>query len=133
MTREQPVVLVVEDNPEIRELYEVTLGDRWRLRFATGEAEALDALDDSVAVALLDRELGDGSGDEVLAAIREREMDCRVAMVTGIAPDADVVDMGFDEYLVKPVGLERLRATISGLLLRSTDDERVREYFALAR
>lgn len=133
VTEEQPVVLVVEDDPEIRTLYEATLGDPWELRIAPGEEEALAALDDSVSVALLDRDLEGGSGDAVLTAIREREIDCRVAMVTGVTPEADVVDMGFDDYVTKPVTPDRLRATISDLLLRSTYHERVREYFALTR
>lgn len=130
---EQPVVLVVEDDPGIRELYEATLGDHFRLRTAQDEDEALAALDDTIAVALVDRDLASGSGDEVLAAIRERDVDCRVAMVTGVVPDTAVVDMGFDDYLTKPVDPEQLRSTVSELLLRSTYDERVREYYALAR
>lgn len=133
VTDRRPVVLVVEDDPEIRQIYENTLGNRWPLRLAADEAEALAALDGSVGVALLDRDLGDGSGDAVLAAIRERGIECRVAMVTGVTPDTDVVDMGFDEYLTKPVDPERLQATVSELSLRSRYDEQVREYYALAR
>lgn len=133
MTDGGAVVLVVEDDPDLRALYEATLGDRWRTRLAGTAAEGLAALDDDVAVALLDRELGDGSGDDVLAAIRERGLDCRVAMVTGVAPGTDVVGMGFDEYLTKPVDPETLRSTVADLLSRSTYDERVREFYALAR
>lgn len=133
MTDRDPVVLVVEDDPDLRDLYEETLGNRWPMRFACDEDEALEALDEAVGVALLDRDLGDGSGDAILTAIRERGIDCRVAMVTGVAPDTDVVDMEFDEYLTKPFDPAQLRETVSELSLRSTYDERLREYYSLAR
>lgn len=133
VTSRDPVVLVVEDDPRTAELYARWLRERWTTRVAHDEAEALASLDGSVSVALIDRDLAGGSGDAVLSVIRERDVGCRVAMVTGVVPDADVVDMGFDEYLTKPVGPEHLRATVSELLLRSTYDERVREYYALAR
>lgn len=130
MTDGPPVVLVAEDDPGIREFYETTLDERWRTRITDSEEAALAALDDSVAVALLDRDLGDGTGDAVLATIREREIHCRVAMVTGATPDADVDS---DAYLTKPVDPERLLATVAELLLASTYDEYVGEYFALVR
>jgi hypothetical protein len=33
------------------------------------------------------------SGNEVLAAIEERPVDCRVAMVTAVDPDFDIIEM----------------------------------------
>jgi DNA-binding response OmpR family regulator len=60
-------------------------------------------MDDAVDVVLLDRRMPDMSGDEVLAAIREEGYDCKVAMVTAVDPDVDIVEMPFDAYLTKPV------------------------------
>jgi len=59
-------------------------------------------IDETVDVVLLDRMMPGMSGQEVLAAIRERGLDCRVAMVTAVDADFDVIEMGFDEYLGKP-------------------------------
>jgi DNA-binding response OmpR family regulator len=71
------------------------------------------------------------SGDEVLAHIREQGYDCRVAMVTAVDPDFDILDMGFDEYVVKPVSRDDLYDTVEQLLTYSTYDDTFQEYFSL--
>lgn len=132
MTTDQPLVLVVEDEPDLADLYATWLDDDYDVRVAYGGREALDALDDAVDVVLLDRRMPDLSGDEVLVALRERDIDCRVAMVTAVEPDFDIIEMGFDAYLVKPVLRDDLRETVGRLLTRGTYDAQVRELFSLA-
>ena len=132
MTGETPLVLVVEDDSELASLYEAWLADEYRVRIAIGGRAAVDELDEAIDVALLDRRMPDVSGDDVLEEIRERELDVRVAMVTAVEPDADIIDMRFDDYLVKPVSRDDLLGTVEDLLLRSEYDERVRDLFSLA-
>ncbi|MFB6080693.1 MAG: response regulator [Haloferacaceae archaeon] len=126
------VILVVEDEPDLADLYATWLGDDYRVRTAYGGEEALDALDEEISVVLLDRRMPDLSGDEVLEAVRERGFDCRVAMVTAVEPDFDIIAMGFDDYLVKPVSKENLRETVSNLLLRNEYADGVQRLFSLA-
>lgn len=128
----KPTVLVVEDERELADLYAVWLGDEYDVRVAYDYQTALAAADEDVAVALLDRRLPEGSGDEVLAGVRERRLDCRVAMITAVDPGLDVVDLGFDDYLVKPVKPDDLRATVEGLLRRSEYDDLLQEQFAVS-
>lgn len=132
MSDPSPLVLVVEDEPDLADLYATWLSTEYRVRTAYGGHEALDALDNDVAVVLLDRRMPDLSGDEVLTAVRDRGIDCRVAMVTAVEPDFDIISMGFDDYLVKPVTKESLRETVSTLCTRSSYDTGVQELFALA-
>jgi DNA-binding response OmpR family regulator len=132
MSDEHPVVLIVEDEPDLADLYATWLDDEYRVRVAYGGREALEELDEDVSVVLLDRRMPDLSGDEALAEIRSRGFDCRVAMVTAVEPDFDIVAMGFDDYLVKPVSKDALHDTVSNLLLRNAYDEGVQELFALA-
>jgi DNA-binding response OmpR family regulator len=132
MSEQTPIVLVVEDEPDLADLYATWLDGEYRVRVAYGGNEALDELDDSVSVVLLDRRMPDLSGDEALAEIRSRGFDCRVAMVTAVEPDFDIVAMGFDDYLVKPVSKEALHETVSNLLLRSAYNEGVQKLFALS-
>ncbi|MUW14627.1 response regulator, partial [Halorubrum sp. CBA1125] len=87
--------------------------------------------DETIDVVLLDRRLPDGSGDDVLAHIRDRGYRCRVAMVTAVEPDFDILEMGFDDYLVKPVTSDTLRETVDGLLRRGEYDTDVQELFSL--
>ncbi|MFB6122152.1 MAG: HalX domain-containing protein [Haloferacaceae archaeon] len=132
MSTDTPLVLVVEDEHDLADLYATWLSDSFRVRVANSGQEALDELDDEVDVVLLDRRMPDYSGDEVLEIIRERGFDCRVAMVTAAAPDFDVLSMGFDDYVVKPVTRDDLDRTVSNLLLREEYDDGVQELFALA-
>ena len=134
MSEERATVVVVEDEPDLADLYAAWLEDGYDVHAAYGGEEALAVVDDldEVDVVLLDRRMPDVSGDEVLTALRDREVDARVAMVTAVEPDFDIVEMGFDDYLVKPVSREALEETVSELLLREEYADGVRELFSLA-
>jgi len=134
MSEELPLVLVVEDEPDLADLYAAWLGDEYQVRTAYSGQEALeelDTVDNEVNAILLDRRMPGLSGDEVLSAVRERGIDCRVAMVTAVEPDFDILNMGFDDYLVKPVTSDTLRETVEGLLRRSEYDTEMQELFSL--
>lgn len=132
MSEDLPLVLVVEDEPDLADLYAAWLQGEYRVRTAYGGQEALEQLDEEVDVILLDRRMPGLSGDEVLEAVRGRDIDCRVAMVTAVEPDFDIVAMGFDDYLVKPVARDALIDTVDRLELRGEYDEGMQELFALA-
>lgn len=132
MSAEQPLVLIVEDEPDLADLYATWLRNDYGVRVAYGGREALDKLDDEVDVVLLDRRMPDLSGDEALSEIRDRGFECRVAMVTAVEPDFDIIAMGFDDYLVKPVSREALTETVSNLILRNAYDVGIQDLFSLA-
>ena len=128
----QPVVLIVDDDRALADTCEYWLREEYDVRVAYGGKQALEQVDADVDVVLLDRRMPNLSGDEVLDAIDDRGLNCRVAMMTAVAPDTDIVEMPFDEYLVKPVDEESVTETVEELLVRAEFDERIREYFALA-
>jgi DNA-binding response OmpR family regulator len=127
-----PTVLAVDDEPDLVELYRVYLQDEYDVRLATGGEEALSRMDDDVDVVLLDRRMSDLTGHEVLAEMRAAGYDARVAMVTAVEPDVDVVDMRFDDYQTKPVSREEIRTLVAVLLRRAEFDEQSQRFFALA-
>ena len=129
---ETATVLVVEDERELADLFATWLASAYDVRTAYDVADALDRLDDDVDVVLLDRRLPEGTGDEVLESVREEGYDCRVAMVTAVDPDFDVLELGFDAYVVKPVEREELENLVERLLARSLYSDEVQEYFSLA-
>ncbi|PSP46111.1 DNA-binding protein [Halobacteriales archaeon QH_10_70_21] len=128
---DQPTVLVVEDEQALIELYVRWLDDEYDVRTANGGREALEQFDETVDVVLLDRLMPRMSGDEVLEEIRSRDTGCKVAMVTAVEPDFDVIAMGFDDYLTKPVEQETLLETIRRLLSRLEYAELEQELYAL--
>jgi DNA-binding response OmpR family regulator len=127
----QPSVLVVEDERDLAALYAGWLEDSYAVATAYTAAEAIEAVDEDTDVVLLDRRLPDDPGQTVLQAIRERGLDTRVAMVTAIDIDFDIVRLGFDDYITKPVSKETLRSVVETLLTRREYDERLAEYVQL--
>ncbi|MFC7236449.1 HalX domain-containing protein [Halosegnis marinus] len=125
-------VLVVDDEAAVAEGHAAQLSDEYEARVAIGGHEALSAMNDGIDVVLLDRRMPDLDGEAVLERLREGGYDCRVAMLTGVDPDFDIIDMGFDDYLKKPVSADALNETVGGLLRRSRYDTRLRRYFSLA-
>ncbi|MFT4949106.1 MAG: two-component system response regulator AdeR, partial [Natronomonas sp.] len=128
---DEPVVLIVEDEPDIVDTYELWLDAGYEVRTAESGDEGLRRLDDSVDVVLLDRKMPGLSGDELLERIHERGLDCLVAMVTAVEPDFDILEMGFDTYLTKPVRQEQLTETVEALLTRSEYDSLLQRYYAM--
>ena len=129
---DQPTVLVVEDEQALIELYVRWLEDEYTVLTAAGGEEALEQLSEEIDVVLLDRLMPGMSGDEVLEEIRRRISSCKVAMVTAVEPDFDVISMGFDDYLTKPVERDELLETIQRLLSRSQFDDIEQELYALS-
>lgn len=125
-------MLVVDDDHDVADLYATYLGEDYEVWTAYSGTEAIDVLDDEPDVVLLDRRMPGLSGDEVLDRIREREIDCRVGMVTAVEPDFNIVDMPFDDYVVKPVTAADLRSLVESLLARKMYNEKIQEYFAVA-
>jgi len=128
---EQGRVLVVDDEADLAEAYGTWLEAEHEVEVVTDGEAALEAIDETVDVVLLDRRMPGLSGDEVLETIRERDLDCRVAMVTAIDPEFEVIRMGFDAYLTKPVSSTELRETVQRLLGRGDLDETLQEYYSL--
>lgn len=129
---DSPVVLIADDEAELAQLYAHWLEESYEVLVATGGREALELASDEVDVALLDRRMPTMTGDEVLAALRDRGINCRVAMITAVEPDIDIVDMPFDDYMVKPITREQLFSVVEVLLSRAEFDDRTQEFFSLA-
>ncbi|MFC7142257.1 response regulator [Halosimplex aquaticum] len=132
-SQERAVVLIVDDEPAVADSYAAHVREEYAVRTAYSGEEALAELDEAVDVVLLDRRMPDIVGDDVLETVRERGLDARVAMVTAVDADFDIVDMEFDDYVVKPISSEELLETI-GRLLRCAEYERtLRDYYRVTR
>ncbi|TQQ81415.1 response regulator [Halonotius roseus] len=129
---EHPGVLVVDDEQSILGIIELWLGDDYDVQTATNGSDALEALDETVDVVLLDRRMSGLSGDEVLAEIRERPGSYQVALVTAVDPDFDIADLAFDSYVTKPLDEATVRQAVDRLLARATYDDLLQEHYAVA-
>ena len=124
-------ILVVEDDQNLAELYAEWLADRYVVETAYSGEEALEAFDATVDIVLLDRMMPGLSGGEVLTRLRQYESNCQVVIVSAVTPDFDIVKMGFDAYLQKPVEADDLEDVISQMLTRAEYNEDLQELFSL--
>lgn len=131
MTDEGARVLVVDDDEALTDVYAAWLSEQYDVETATDGETALNNLGEDVDVVLLDRRMPGLSGEEVLDRIRRAEYNCRVAMVTGVRPNMDVIELGFDEYLIKPVNQDELHDVVDTLLDRSSYDDHLQELYSL--
>lgn len=129
---DEAVVLIVEDETDLARTYQKVLETSYIVRVATSGEEGLKLADNDVDVVLLDRRMPGMSGDKMLAKLVERGITAKVAMLTAVEPDRDIVDMPFDDYITKPVDHNELLALVDVLLKRATYDERSQEFFRLA-
>jgi two-component system response regulator PilR (NtrC family) len=114
-------VLVVDDEPDIRELLELTLTRMGLGVVAVGSlAEARDTLRDArFDLCLTDMRLPDGEGLDLVRHISGLAGDLPVAVITahGSAENAvAALKAGAFDYVSKPVGLEQLRALVKSAL-----------------
>ncbi len=123
-------VLIVEDEVELAEMYRAYLPDEYDVEIVNGGVEALEIVDSSFDVVLLDRRMPRVSGSEVLAHIEQEGIECHVAMVTAVDPDFDIIDLRIDDYLVKPVTRDELLETLERLVSLEEYNELVQELTA---
>jgi two-component system response regulator PilR (NtrC family) len=114
-------VLVVDDEPDIRELLELTLVKMGLGVASVGTiAEAKERLKDGrYDLCLTDMRLADGEGLELVRHIAALAVDLPVAVITahGSAQNAvAALKAGAFDYVSKPVGLEQLRALVRSAL-----------------
>jgi len=128
---ETPTVLIVDDDKDLADTYGMWLPDEYDVEIEYGGVQARKRIDDDLDLVLLDRRMPGIPGDKVLEDIRERGIDCPVAMLTAVAPDTDIIDLEFDEYLVKPITQTELRDTVDELLLRREFDPDAQDHFAM--
>jgi len=118
-------VLVVDDEPEIRRALRTGLGYHdFDVRAVETGAEAItQAAGWRPDVVLLDLGLPGIDGFEVLAQLRQRGNRAAVIVVSVMPDETDKVralDLGADDYVVKPFGMQELSARIRAVLRRQT-------------
>ncbi|MFS2123220.1 sigma-54-dependent transcriptional regulator [Pseudomonas sp. Pseusp97] len=121
--------LIVDDEPDIRELLEITLG---RMKLDTRSARNVKEARDFLArepfdFCLTDMRLPDGTGLDLVQYIQQRHPQMPVAMITAFGSldtAVQALKAGAFDFLTKPVDLARLRELVNtALRLRSPDAE----------
>lgn len=130
---DRTAVLVVEDERELADRYSSWLEDDYAAYTAYAGQEAIELLESHpIDIVLLDRRLPGIPGNEVLSEIRNRGHDCRVALITAVDPDFDIIEMDIDEYVVKPVTKDELPRIVERLRSIDEYEEKLQELVSMA-
>lgn len=121
-------VLLVEDEERLADHYAEVLKTDYDVVVVYSGTEALEVVDGSVDAVLLDRKMPGPSGGEVLEQLRDQGYDFPVAMLTAVRPDWDIVEMRFDDYLLKPVDIQALHNAVERLEALGGIERKKREY-----
>lgn len=117
----QPSALVVDDEPDIRELLEITLG---RMGIASAAADTLAAARALLNtrhfdLCLTDMRLPDGNGIELVELIQRHYSDTPVAVITAhgsMESAISALKAGAFDFVSKPVDLQVLRNLVNAAL-----------------
>ena len=117
-------ILIVDDNPEIREIINVLLGgEGFEVSEAANGAQALTLIEQrDFDLIILDIMMPKADGFAVLSFIRQRNDDTPVLFLTAKDSVSDRVkglDSGANDYLIKPFSLEELCARLRSMLRTS--------------
>ena len=112
----KPLILVVEDDPPVRNLITTTLktNDYRYLTAETGEAAVMEATSHNPDIILLDLGLPDMDGIDIIKKIRTWS-DVPIIVISARSEDTDKIealDAGADDYLTKPFSVEELLARL---------------------
>jgi two-component system response regulator PilR (NtrC family) len=121
MSNEQQLILIVDDEPDIRELLEITLS---RMGKETLSAETITEattllVEHDVDLCLTDMKLPDGNGIELIKLINKKYPELPVAMITAhgnMESAIEALKAGAFDFISKPVDLKTLRHLIDTAL-----------------
>ncbi|MBT7719671.1 MAG: sigma-54-dependent Fis family transcriptional regulator [Halieaceae bacterium] len=114
-------VLIVDDEPDIRELLDITLSRMGLQTFSAatlGEAQSLVS-EVSPDLCLTDMKLPDGNGIHLVEYIQEAHSHIPVAMITAhgsVETAISALKAGAFDFISKPIELESLRSLVSRAL-----------------
>jgi two-component system response regulator PilR (NtrC family) len=115
---DRPKVLVIDDEPDLRTLYEFSLvREGYAVHTAEGVEQALQALRDGHFDAVIsDMRLQDGLGLDILRFLNQQQRSERCVVITayGSAENAvEALKAGAFDYLTKPVDLKQFRSVVA--------------------
>lgn len=121
-------VLIIDDEPDIRELLEITLG---RMGINTDSAADIASAKNRLSqkeydLCLTDMNLPDGNGIDLVKLIQNEYPNMPVAMITAYGSMDTAIEAlkaGAFDFVSKPIELERLRKLINSALTLGSSDK----------
>lgn len=113
---QQSLLIVDDDKPFSSRLARAMEVRGYEVRVAESVADGIAAIDTlAPTFAVIDMRLGDGSGLDVIARLKERRPEARGVILTGygnIATAVTAVKLGAFDYLAKPADADEIHAAL---------------------
>jgi two-component system KDP operon response regulator KdpE len=120
MSAASPKVLVIDDEPPIRKLLRMGLSTQGYEILEAGNGKAsLQLLAQKPDLVILDLGLPDMQGIDLLRMIRARDEKVSIVVLSSRGDEAgkvQVLDLGADDYVTKPFGMDELLARMRAAL-----------------
>ena len=128
-------VLVVDDEPPIRKLLRMGFGTQgYHIIDAPNAKTALELMADEPDLVILDLGLPDMQGLELLRQIRQLREDVPIVVLSSRGDEVakvEALDLGADDYVTKPFGMDELLARIRAALRHQLQVQGERPVFKL--
>ena len=103
-----PTVLIIDDEPEIRDIYALHLSKDFDVQTAANGDVSLTRIREEIDIVFLDRHMPGVSGDELLHRMRANGLETPVVFISAV--DAkETPDLSFQAYLSKPISSGELK------------------------
>jgi two-component system, OmpR family, KDP operon response regulator KdpE len=133
MTAASVRILVIDDDPPMRKLLRLGLGAQgYQTLEAANGKEALDLLSKNPDLIILDLGLPDAQGHDLLHTMRARNEHVPIVVLSSRGDEAGKVkalDLGADDYITKPFGMNELLARMRAALRHKLQIEGERPVF----
>lgn len=109
-------MLIVEDRRPLRELLGMLVENLFQMKplLASGPEQALRcAADEPANLVLLDWQLHGAASGALLAALKERLPQAPVIVMSAGEFQQTALDLGCDDYLLKPFGMHEIRGKLA--------------------
>lgn len=97
-----PTVLIIDDEPEIRELYALHLSQDFAVQTASDGDVSLSKIREEIDMIFLDRHMPGIGGDEFLHRIRANGLETPVVFISAVEPQ-EAPALSYQAYLTKPI------------------------------
>jgi DNA-binding response OmpR family regulator len=118
-------ILIVDDDAELRETVSILLEREQFIQAVDGQSGLEKAFSIKPSLMLVDLRLPGMSGIEVCKQLRASRITTPIIVLSAVGDEVDKVlllEIGADDYVVKPFGTRELLARIRAVLRRSSDE-----------
>lgn len=131
MSNTEPVVLIVEDESSLVDIYSHWLSDNYQIQSAESGERALELVGEGVDIMVLDRLMPSMTGREVIEDVRERGLECKIVMATAVESNFDLIEAGADAAITKPITKDELLSVVAQMIDHDDYHDLEDQYFDL--